>query len=67
LKELTRERAPLDWAATRNNLGNALRALGKRESGTGKLEGAVASNTIPKIKAQGTYDSVDPFGDDFCT
>ena len=43
LKELTRERAPLDWARTQNNLGNALRALGQRESGTGKLEEAVAA------------------------
>jgi hypothetical protein len=24
LTELTRERVPLDWAATQNNLGNAL-------------------------------------------
>ena len=34
LKELTRERVPLDWAMTQNNLGTALSSLGERESGT---------------------------------
>ncbi len=28
LEERTRERVPLDWATTQNNLGNALQALG---------------------------------------
>ena len=32
---------PLDWAQTQNNLGNALAALGERESGTVRLEEAV--------------------------
>jgi len=41
LKERTRKRVPLDWAATQNNLGNALRTLGARESGTARLEEAV--------------------------
>ena len=36
LEEYTRERVPLDWAMTQNNLGNALQALGKR----GKRHGA---------------------------
>jgi len=36
-----RDDAPLDWAVTQNNLGNALRALGERESGTVRLEEAV--------------------------
>ena len=45
LKERTRERAPLDWAATQNNLGNALVTLGERESGTARLEQAVAAFT----------------------
>jgi tetratricopeptide (TPR) repeat protein len=36
-----RERVPLQWAATQNNLGNALRVLGERETGTGRLEEAV--------------------------
>ncbi len=36
-----RERMPLDWATTQNNLGNALRTLGERESGTARLEEAV--------------------------
>ena len=43
LEERTRERVPLDWAATQNNLGNALRALGERESGTRRLEEAVTA------------------------
>ena len=43
LKELTRARAPLQWAMTQNNLGAALKALGERESGTGKLEEAVSA------------------------
>ena len=43
LKERTRERVPLDWAATQNNLGAALRSLGERESGTARLEEAVAA------------------------
>jgi tetratricopeptide (TPR) repeat protein len=43
LKELPRERAPLEWAITQNNLGNALSRLGERESGTAKLEQAVAA------------------------
>jgi hypothetical protein len=37
------ERVPLDWAMTPNNLGNSLRALGERESGTARLEEAVAA------------------------
>ena len=37
----TRDRVPLDWAATQNNLGNALQTLGARESGTARLEQAV--------------------------
>jgi tetratricopeptide (TPR) repeat protein len=36
-----RERVPLDWAMTQNNLGNALQTLGQRESGTARLEEAV--------------------------
>ena len=38
-----RPHVPLDWAATQNNLGNALRGIGARESGTAKLEEAVAA------------------------
>ena len=41
LEERTRERVPLQWAMTQNNFGNALRALGERESGTARLEQAV--------------------------
>jgi tetratricopeptide (TPR) repeat protein len=43
LTERTRERVPLDWAMTQNNLGNALSTLGERESGTARLEEAVAA------------------------
>ena len=38
-----RERVPLEWAVTQNNLGTALATLGERESGTAKLEEAVAA------------------------
>ncbi|MEL6818788.1 MAG: tetratricopeptide repeat protein, partial [Pseudomonadota bacterium] len=40
LEERTRDRVPLEWAATQNNLGNALQTLGQRESGTERLEEA---------------------------
>src|ERR1035437_804757 len=43
LKECTREKVPLQWATTQNNLGNALARLGERESGTERLEAAVAA------------------------
>ena len=43
LEERTRERVPLDWATTQNNLGAALATLGERESGTARLEEAVAA------------------------
>jgi hypothetical protein len=44
LKEKTRERVPLDWATTQNNLGSALSTLGERESSTARLEEAVAAH-----------------------
>jgi tetratricopeptide (TPR) repeat protein len=43
LEVSTRDRVPLDWAATQNNLGLALTRLGERESGTAHLEQAVAA------------------------
>ena len=43
LEEWTRERVPLHWAATQNNLGVALATLGERESGTARLEEALAA------------------------
>ena len=43
LEECTRERVPLQWAATQAGLGNALSALGDRESGTARLEEAVVA------------------------
>lgn len=41
LAETPRERLPLDWAMTQNNLGTALSVLGERESGTARLQQAV--------------------------
>jgi tetratricopeptide (TPR) repeat protein len=38
-----RDAFPLEWAATQNDLGDALSMLGSRESGTGKLTEAVAA------------------------
>src|SRR5271157_5574501 len=43
LEEFTRERVPLYWATTQNNLGLALGSLGEREGGTAQLEEAVAA------------------------
>ena len=43
LTERTRERVPLGWATTQNNLGIALAVLGLRESGTARLNEAVAA------------------------
>ncbi len=43
MQEWTRERVPLDWATTRNNLGDALQKLGERESGTARLEEAITA------------------------
>jgi tetratricopeptide (TPR) repeat protein len=43
LEERTRERVPLQWAGSQNNLGIALRTLGERESGTARLDEAVAA------------------------
>jgi hypothetical protein len=39
-----RARVPLNWATTQNNVGNALATLGSRESGTERLEQAVAAH-----------------------
>ena len=36
LKEQTRERVPLDWAMTQNNLGIALRVLGEARERDGE-------------------------------
>jgi tetratricopeptide (TPR) repeat protein len=43
LELIPREVAPLKWARTQNNLGFAFWRLGERESGTAKLEEAVAA------------------------
>jgi hypothetical protein len=41
--EYTRERVPLDWAATQNNLGTALAILGERKNDPKPVEEAVAA------------------------
>ena len=46
-RKATRERVPLDWATTQNNLGLRARELGERESGTARLEEAVAAYRAP--------------------
>ena len=38
-----RERDPLPWAAMQTGLGNALQALGGRETGTARLEEAIGA------------------------
>ena len=43
LDGINRAEAPLEWAATQNNLGNALSTLGEREGGTVRLEAAVVA------------------------
>ena len=43
LEVSARERVPLEWAVTQNNLGTALVSLGQRESGTARLDEAVAA------------------------
>jgi tetratricopeptide (TPR) repeat protein len=43
LEVQTRDRVPLGWAESQTTLGNALRALGERESGTVHLEEAIAA------------------------
>jgi tetratricopeptide (TPR) repeat protein len=43
LQERTRDKAPLGWAMTQNNLGVALEHLGERKSGTADLDAAVAA------------------------
>jgi hypothetical protein len=43
LKDVSRERAPLAWAALQNSLGNALLVVGSRESDTSRVVEAVAA------------------------
>ena len=56
LQELTRERAPLDWAKTQVDRGNVLERLSERESGTEHLQQAVevyrlALQELPRERA----------------
>ena len=50
---------PLDWAMTQTSLGDALAKLGERESGTARLEEAVAASRA--ALEEDTRDRV-PFG-----
>jgi tetratricopeptide (TPR) repeat protein len=43
LQEWTRQRAPLDWAATFNSLGTVLRQLGEHRKGPRTLEQSVSA------------------------
>jgi tetratricopeptide (TPR) repeat protein len=43
LEDWPRESAPVEWAATQHALGVAQRTLGERESGTARLQAAVAA------------------------
>ena len=43
LEDWPQESAPIDWAAAQHSLGIALRTLGERETGTARLEAAVAA------------------------
>jgi exonuclease VII small subunit len=54
LEERTRERVPLEWAATQNSLGNVLATLGARESGTSRLEEAIVAYraTLEELEAE---------------
>jgi len=40
---MPRERMPLQWASTQNDLGNVLLSLGQRESGVARLEQAITA------------------------
>jgi hypothetical protein len=40
---MPRERVPLQWAATQNDLGNVLLVLGQHESGVAQLERSIAA------------------------
>jgi tetratricopeptide (TPR) repeat protein len=53
LKEFTREKTPLQWAATQINLGDALLSLGERESGLARLEAAAIAYelALPVLRA----------------
>ena len=45
LLEWTRDKVPLRWAVTQNNLGAALRVLGEREAETDKAKGCATLKT----------------------
>ena len=49
---------PLDWATTQHNLGDALSAWGKQESGTERLEQAVAGYRAALAEYSRARDSI---------
>ncbi|MBF0462902.1 MAG: hypothetical protein HQL87_16130 [Magnetococcales bacterium] len=55
LKARTRDRVPLDWAATQNNLGLALQSLGEQENSPEKLAEAMTAyqNALEVAQASG--------------
>ena len=61
LSERTRERVPLDWAQTQNNLGNALLRLGERESGAGARAGYLSAGGVHPVP-RGHRQSLAPAG-----
>jgi hypothetical protein len=46
---MTRERVPLDWARTKEILGNALTTLGEKESGTESIR---SGGCLPKRRRE---------------
>jgi hypothetical protein len=65
LEERTRERVPFQWAGTQNNLGNALRIIGERQSGTAGLNEAVSafSEALKELTPKSPIDWASTFGD----
>ena len=51
LAERSREKVPMDWAMTQNNLGAALQSLGKRQEGNQLLDESVTAyeNALQEI------------------
>jgi hypothetical protein len=52
LEDYKRECVPLYWAMTQNSPGSALSVLGERETGTARLEEAVAAYRAPLDRAR---------------
>lgn len=59
LLERTRERAPLDWAMTQNNLGTVLLRLDERGSDAARLKGAVRAYRMASEELTREYAPLD--------